>query len=98
MSKSSSPSHTSLQPKSVQDMIGSPEVIVGLDNGGGFPGGTCGSQELEEGSDPLLLLLSVAQADGHPLPTGAYTARIVAEQVRTITGKSPVTVDVMNDR
>ena len=53
---------------------------------------------LEEGSDPLLLLLSVAQADGHALPTGAYTARILAEQVRTITGSSPVTVNVMNDR
>ena len=79
-------------------MIGSPEVIVRQDNGGGSLGGACGSQNLEEGSDPLLLLLSVAQADGYPLPTGAYTARIEAEQVRTITGNSHVMVDVMNDQ
>ena len=57
----------------------------------------CGSQHLDEGSYPLLLLLSVVQADGHPMPVGTFTARVVVEQVSNITGSSPVIVDVMND-
>ena len=65
--------------------------------GRGYLGGACRLQHPEEGSDLLLLLLSVVQADRHPIPVGTYTTRVVAEQVSHIAGNLPVMVDMMND-
>ena len=37
------------------------------------------------------------QADGHPMPVGTFTSRVIVEQMSNIMGSSPVMVDVMND-
>ena len=81
-----------------QGMIGSPEVVMNNEGEGISPGGACGSQHPEEGSDPLLLLLSFVQAEGHHMLVGTFTARVVVEQVSHITASSPVTVGMMNGR
>ena len=64
MSELHSPSKSLVHFEQAQEIIGSPELVVNNE------GGACGSQHLEEGSDPLLLLLSVVLADGLPRPVG----------------------------
>ena len=78
-------------------MIGSPELVTKHEGEGVSSGGACGLQHPEEGSDPLLLLLSILQADEHPMPVGTFSARDIVEQVSHIAWSSPVMVDVMND-
>ena len=97
MSELHSSSKSPIHFEHTQQVIESPEFMTNNEGEGVSLGGACGSQHLEEGSDLLLLLLSVVQADEHPMPMGTFTARVVAEQVRHITQSSPVTVDMMND-
>ena len=98
MSELHSPSKSPLHFEHAQEMIGSPELVTNHEGEGLSSRGACGSQHPEEGLDLLLLLLSVVQADRHPMPMGTFTARVVMEQVSHIAGNSPVMVDMMNDR
>ena len=97
MSELHSPSKSPLHFEHAQEMIGSPEIVTNHEREGVSSGGACGLQHPDEGSDLLLLLLSVLQADGCPMPVGTFTTRVIAEQVSHIAGNSPVVVDVMND-
>ena len=65
-----SPFKSPLYFEHAQEMIGSPELVMNHAGEGLSPGEACGSQHPEEGSDPLLLLLSVVQADGCPVSVG----------------------------
>ena len=67
--------------KHAQEMIGSPELVTNHEGEGVSSGGACGSQHPEEGSDPLLLLLSAVQADRQTMLVGTFTTRVVAEVV-----------------
>ena len=70
MSKLHSPPKFPVHFEHTEEMIGSPEVVIDHGGEGASPEGAYGSQHPEEGSDLLLLLLSVVQADGCPMPEG----------------------------
>ena len=92
-----SPSKSPLHFEHTEEMIGSPELVTNHERERVSSWGACGLQHPEEGSDPLLLLLSVVQADRHPMPVGTFTIRVIVKQVSHVAGNSPVTGDVMND-
>ena len=70
MSKLHSPSKSPIHFEHAQEMIGSPELVVNHEGEGASPWGDCGSQLPEEGSELLLLILSVVQAHWYPMPGG----------------------------
>ena len=44
----------------------------------------------------LTLLLNVVQANGKPLPVESFTVRVVADQIKKLTGFNPSEVEIMN--
>ena len=61
----------------------------------------------EEGDDPYMgdqskqlfvLLLSVSQSNGKPLPTGGFTGRAISQMLHEVAGVVPKEVVIMNDQ
>ena len=46
----------------------------------------------------MLLLIQVTQVNGHSLPIGSFTARVIVSVVQKQNGYHPVNVEVMSDR